>query len=348
MKRAFAAHALVGAMMFAPIAHAQHSAAPQSTHEPAVARIELFRAVEAAQCPDERALRAAVARRLGRDPFSADAAQRVRLAVGPDGAGLSLAIEMVGADGAVLGQRTIRSRTRDCVELAESAAVALVVAIDVLSLTQPPASPLASEPPRREAPPVTPPAERPSQPDPAPRTIRSSPTITPNTRETEALHGSLAINATSSLGDLPTIAFGGALRTGLRWRALGLVVEGRAMLPTMIDGPQGSRIESSLYTGSALACFHRQWFSACGVGAFGALLARGSNVDRPREPTIAVVAAGARAGGWWRVPGDFFIDASLEVLASLLRPALTINATTAWDAPPLQASVRIGLGVELR
>jgi hypothetical protein len=268
-----------------------------------------------------------------------------------EGAGLSLSIELVASDGATLGHRVIRSRTRDCAELGESAAVALLVAMDVLEASaaseQPraqsserPLEPATNEPPTREQPRSTT-ALRVVEPS-APRPIE------PRAASADSLAGFLAINAVGSAGDLPLVAFGGALRFGVRWRSLGVFVEGRAVLPTVIDGPQGSRIESSLYTGSALPCFHRAWFSACGVASVGALLARGSNVDRPREPTIAVFALGARAAGSWRIPGDFFIDASAELLGAVLRPALTINAERAWDAPPLQASLRVGVGVELR
>ncbi|MFO0560063.1 MAG: hypothetical protein U0269_18760 [Polyangiales bacterium] len=331
--------------------------AQQSPQREPVARLELFRASEAARCPDERALRGAVARRLGRDPFSDAAQQRARLAFGPDGAGLSLSIELVARDGSTLGQRTIRTRTRDCVELAESAAVALVVAIDVLEASaerEPVPTRVAPSRPESD----TAASERPSaaMSTSAPRTPTATTTATATTSTAlsatrapvDSVTGFIAINAAASVGDLPTVAFGGALRFGVRWRALGVFVEGRAVLPTLIDGPQGSRIESSLYMGSAMPCFHRGWFAACGVASFGALLARGSNVDHPREPTIAVIAVGARAAGSWRVPGDFFIDASAEVLGSLLRPTLTINGERAWEAPPLQASLRVGVGVELR
>lgn len=317
------------------------------------ARLELVRTADAAQCPDEVALRGAVARRLGRDPFSETSPRRARLTFSAEGAGLSLSIELVASDGTTLGHRVIRSRTRDCAELGESAAVALLVAMDVLeaSAVREPTRAIShdrtptQEPPTNVAPTRAQPRSTTALPA-AERRVASP--IEPRAATADSLAGYLAINAVGSAGDLPLVAFGGALRFGVRWRSLGVFLEGRAVLPTVIDGPQGSRIESSLYTGSALPCFHRAWFSACGVASVGALLARGSNVDRPREPTIAVFALGARASGSWRIPGDFFIDASAELMGALLRPSLTINAERAWDAPPLQGSLRVGVGVELR
>jgi hypothetical protein len=315
-----------------------------------VARIELSRAPEAAGCPDEPALRRAVSRRLGRDPFSETSTRRARLSFSADGSGLALSIELVASDGTTLGQRTIRSPTRDCAELGESAAVALLVAIDVLEASaardaQSAPDTAPSSEPASPSTTVAPVASTPPSAGTLARPVARSAAVTPTT---DRLTGYIAINAVTSVGDLPLVAFGGALRFGVRWRSLGLYAEGRAMLPSAIDAPRGARVESSLYTGSALSCFHRGWFAACGVASFGALLARGSNVDRPREPTIAVISAGARAAGSWRIPGDFFIDTSVEVLGSLVRPTLTINAEPAWDAPPLQGSLRLGVGVELR
>lgn len=343
------------ALAWVSMALAGSKADAQTAQREPVARLEVLRTAEAMQCPDGSTLRTAVARRLGRDPFSDESPSRVQLVFATEGAGLSLVIELSASDGATLGRRMIRSRSRDCHELAESAAVALVVAIDVLEAnaeraraaqrTESSARPLSPEPVRVERPATTPvpPVVVSSTP------LRSTAALTSRGPEPgESLAGVVALDAVTSLGDLPTVAGGAALRTGIRWRSLGVFVEGRAMFPTVIDGPQASRIESSLFSGSALGCFHRQWFASCGVVSVGVLLARGSNVDRPRESTLTVLAAGARAAGHWRVPGDFFIDASVEVLGALLRPVLTINTERAWDAPPLQAGLRLGVGVDLR
>lgn len=334
------ARAFAAAALFAPAVGAHPIASAP------IARLELQRSREAARCPDEAALRAAVTRRLGRDPFDPRATQTVRVAFDADGSGLALSIDVTDHRQALVGRRLIRSRSRDCGELAESAAVAIVVAIDVLaeSAARQPPAPIEPQPPASIA---TQPQPTDSLPA-APSTLVTPMPAVSRAAATDALAGALAIDAVVSIGDLPLVAFGAALRGGVRLRSLGVYLEGRATLPTTIDAPMGARIESTLFNGALLSCFHRAWFAACGVGAVGALLARGSNVERPREPTIAVLAAGARAAGQWRVSGGFTIDVGVEVLASIVRPVLVINSERAWDAPPLQGSVRIGVGVELR
>jgi hypothetical protein len=72
----------------------------------------------AEQCPDEAELRDAVSARLGYVPFRDEAPQHVRTVIRGERGGLLATVDVFDAVGELVGQREIRSRTRDCEELA--------------------------------------------------------------------------------------------------------------------------------------------------------------------------------------------------------------------------------------
>src|SRR6185295_14620015 len=75
-------------------------------------------------CPDEAQVRAAVAARLGYQPFATGAETRIEARVAPVGSGLRATIE-VTRPGAAPGKRELSSRTGDCVELAGALELAI-------------------------------------------------------------------------------------------------------------------------------------------------------------------------------------------------------------------------------
>src|SRR6185369_17195639 len=115
--------------------------------------LEYIRTAGAEQCPDRAAVRAAVAERLGYDPFSERGGRVLRCEITRDRAGLRSQIEMFDAGGKSTGARTLTSHRGDCSDLVP----ALLL---VLSLAAPPpgapgAAP-ADTPPLAAAPPAPP------------------------------------------------------------------------------------------------------------------------------------------------------------------------------------------------
>lgn len=104
-----------------------------------------------ADCPREAALRDAVAKQLGRDPFSVGAPYQVSCTIAALGKGFGATITVAGSP----ALKTISSPGASCAEIVEAAAVALTVAIDpiVTAEPSPPAAPFRSRapaaPPRR-------------------------------------------------------------------------------------------------------------------------------------------------------------------------------------------------------
>ncbi|HEY3448467.1 MAG TPA: hypothetical protein VGK67_19080 [Myxococcales bacterium] len=119
-------------------------------------RLLYSRAPEALGCPDEAALRRAVAARVGRDPFGEPAQLVLRASVGPARTGLTARVEAATSSGEPRGSRVLDSRGRGCAELASAMELAISIAIDPLCLAKPP-PPREPPEPFREVPDARPP-----------------------------------------------------------------------------------------------------------------------------------------------------------------------------------------------
>jgi hypothetical protein len=93
-------------------------------------------------CPDARALRAAVVRRLGRDPFADDAPDLLAARIAPAPRGLAGSVTLTDALGRSRGRWDVETDS-DCVELAS----ALVLALSIVLDPPEPAPPSAPPPP---------------------------------------------------------------------------------------------------------------------------------------------------------------------------------------------------------
>src|SRR5262245_28813313 len=90
----------------------------------------------AESCPDEQELKDAVSGRLGYLPFQATAPRRIRVSVART-AGKLMATLVVEKDDAPAKTRKLESAPGDCLELAQSVALAISVAIDPLGGARP-------------------------------------------------------------------------------------------------------------------------------------------------------------------------------------------------------------------
>lgn len=96
-----------------------------------------------AGCPDEAALRALVASRIGGVPYADDGLWQVHVLVRDADAGLEAQVSLLGPDGSVRGQHTLAS-DGDCVALISSVALTLSLVHDVVR--EETAGEVASEP----------------------------------------------------------------------------------------------------------------------------------------------------------------------------------------------------------
>jgi hypothetical protein len=92
----------------------------------ASSRLVYARADSAARCPDEQGLRAAVASRLGYDPFFPWAQQTISIDVTESSGKLLARLKLVDRDGIARGERELTAPMEDCAELIASLSIAIV------------------------------------------------------------------------------------------------------------------------------------------------------------------------------------------------------------------------------
>jgi hypothetical protein len=322
----FLAHA-IGLLCLARVA----AAAP-------TARLVYSRAADAESCPDEGALRRAVAARVGYDPFFAWAHRTVVANVVRRERSFVASVDLIDEGGIAHGARELHV-DGECGELLDAVALAIAIAIDPQSLVAPATSPpSAPEEPPQAAPVLpastTPPAAtaawaehaaEPSPPPPAPsaRTVFFEPSV-----------GMVASN-----GVAPAIALGIALGAAVRWRNVSLALEGRADAPAAAAAQSGGHVTSWLALASIVPCVHLGPLFGCGVLQGGSMQASSSGVPDARSRAVVWWAAGGRTGALIRIAGDVLLRPHLDVLANLSRATLQLNGEDAWRADLLAISL---------
>ena len=315
--------------------------------EHAVVHLSYTREVGAEQCPDEASLREAVLARLGYDPFDDEAPRvlRARVRRSPHAVGGSLVahIELRDATGAVQGERNLQGAGSDCTELATAMAIAISLGIDPLSATEPraptppppAAAPVASNPPVEHA--ESSEHDPPARAEPPPPAPPSPP-----------LHARFGIGGMLSWGISPAVpSVGGAVDAGLRRGAWSIDLEGAgSWAPTATDAALGVGVKSSLALASVAPCLHISWGVGCVLGGVGSWSATGV-VRSPESGNALFADAGVRLGVEVPIARRFFAQFHADGLATLTHVAYHLDGQTAWNSPPLSASLGLGAGFEL-
>ncbi|MEO7035262.1 MAG: hypothetical protein ABI548_15175 [Polyangiaceae bacterium] len=93
-------------------------------------RLEYARSDRAGRCPDEVALKSAVAQRLGYDPFFHAARQTIVVQITDVDSGLRAQMRLIDEQGIIRGSRELNDRLEHCDELVASLALAISIALD--------------------------------------------------------------------------------------------------------------------------------------------------------------------------------------------------------------------------
>jgi hypothetical protein len=298
------------------------------------------RTSDAASCPDEGALRRAVAARVGYDPFFPYAPRTIVASLSRREHAFVATVDLVDENGVSQGARELRAQG-ECGELLDAVALAIAIAIDPELLSQP--APPAPPPPSPEAPAPTAPAPPPppAQVQPPPQ-VASVPEIAPQPIALEASAGLLA-----SVNMAPGLAAGLALGAGGRWRAVSLAVEGA------IDAPAGrssggGNVSSWLTYAAVVPCAHLGPVFACAVGQAGFMRASGSGIPRTRGDSLAWLAAGGRVGGEVAMSDTVGLRLRADVVADLDPMTLQLQGASAWIAPHVAGSLATEILVHFR
>jgi hypothetical protein len=307
-------------------------------HASPSARLVFSRTAEAASCPDESALRHAVAERVGYDPFFPHAPLTVVAEMSRSGDDLVARVHLVDGDSNALGTRELRSSQRDCAELFRALALAISIAIDpqVNASPAPNAGPPPATPAPRDAPLKS--AESPAAIAPASTDDRVATDATDAPTPSSPATYALSLGGASSFGMAPSTNVGGALGLEVRSGPWSVALEARADLPASAR-VDGGTVSASQVSGALIPCGHFRALFGCALGALGRFEGTGSDVSQPSRASALYAVAGVRLGAEVALVDRLWLRVHADALANLNRPTLRLDGADRWSAPLLGASV---------
>jgi hypothetical protein len=308
-------------------------------------RLVYARTPAASDCPDESALAAAVAARLGYEPFSPWGDQTIVATVTRSAGALVGHAQLIDHDGITQGSREVRNP--ECHELILALALAISITLDPLHVAAP--APEAAEPPAAPEPSVNDVATPPIQSAPVvtrPGAARDRASVPSFDTKRERVTWHIGAAAIAALEAAPDLAFGGRLALAARRGRWSLGVEGWTTLPAAQAADDGGEVQVTLVSAAFAPCFRVVGgFSLCGLGSLGSLRAKGQKVDSPRAESVLHATAGGR--GLLAVPlgSRFELIANLDVTATLNRPRFQLDNAEVWRPGPLAGFLGIGAAV---
>jgi hypothetical protein len=319
------------------------AAAPRRTYGATDTTVRLdYRADEQGACAGEDELRRMVTEQLGHDPFDAEAERRVAISIVKTDIGFQGRIVWTEADGRLVGQRVLSSRSHDCREIAANVAFAVALQLQLVDRAQ---SDSSTAPPNTEPPPETtdhahaapvvpwhpaPPVEPPAGPT-----------------DTTPIRPRLAVGAGPAvgLGMAPEVTAFGRLFVTARFGGWSGELAADASLPATQRELDGSGVVVNAMGSSAAGCAHLSAVSGCLLGRLGWLRARGTGVDVPRTSWGHFSEVGLRVAGSMEL-GGFTVSVHADALVMLARWNVVLNDTAVWSVPRVGGLV--GLDVALR
>jgi len=313
------------------------------------ARLVYARGPGAESCPDEAALRKAVAARVGYDPFFPWAP--VTMTVEVTGAPGHLRARVIYVDEGAIekGAQTLESAGATCDDLVGSIALTVSVALDAMPPPAPPepepSAPLPAAP--APAPVVAPPTAAPVE----KRDARLA-TTPPRGKPMPAVGLWVAPGGRASAGMWPAAAVGLEVLVELRRGWLGLGVVGRYELPATIGVGGTSQASIDKLTGSLAPCAHFGWLVTCGLATFGGTRAQGLNVDGPRTLNAPYAAFGGRVGVDVTILPKLHALGTVDVVGIATRTVVAVDGASGAAASraqngPVEASGGIALLVPI-
>jgi hypothetical protein len=330
-----AVNLLLGALVVAGVVTSSRRAGAE---ERALFELESESSADARTCADVSVLRAKVAERLGRDPFTtgADARGKLRVAFARDkGRTWTADIALADATGKRIGARALTHTGGTCEPLVGSVVFTIAVLIEDLAPPQPePTAPVAPPPPPPALPPIAPSADAPAAPPPAasPRTMRFD----------------ASIGAVGALGGAPAPTGGGEILVGLDVARLRVELSGRVYAPASSDGDVAVR--TRLVHGRVAPCYGWVVLAGCVVAAVGSVSgeATGDGVVSSRLAGQVYAATGVGLLSRVFVVDDLlFIRASVDLLLAVTRAGFDVGERRVWTVPFASAASTISFGVRL-
>jgi hypothetical protein len=338
---------VIGATIFVALGALAHEARAGIT-----SRLVYSRAATAASCPDEASLRAAVAERLGYDPFVAYATTTVVAEVFRDGSKLEARAHLVDPSGTTRGSRELSVEGDDCRPLVTALALAISIALD-------PMTAVAAPPNKARSPDARPPAQEsldrnPGDDRPAPPAVDpGSPPVAPD-RVAAAPDASRGIRPRAgagtfvAIGSLPATAAGFAAAIGASLDRWSIDLRGFGILPTSLTPSSGlGRIDAWSWGASMVPCAHVSVAAFCGLATAGEIVASGEGVTSPERKSAFYTALGVRAGLEWAASQALTLELWGDLAAPLSRTRLGLNGSDVWVTPRVAAAAGTGIALRL-
>lgn len=302
------------------------------------AKLVFARGAGTEACPDEAEFRAAVAARVGYDPFFPVAKRSVITRLDGLGAdGFRARMEILDEGHALLGEKVFTSKD-DCAELVRTLALAVSLAIDVVDAPAP--EPSRDEPARGEPEPAPAPPATPSV---APSLDVVSPSPAAPARRSSDLRFEGSLGTVGSLGIARNASIGAVVGAAARRGPWSLGLEGRFDPSMAADvAPRGS-VSTSLVGVSLLPCFATRWFvRACALATVGRLAVESSGIEHPSSDAGLFLAFGARAAFEMEASPMIALRVGLDLLAVPLRHAVRIGANDVYETSVIAGVAGIG------
>ena len=283
------------------------------------ARLVYSRTAPALGCPDEKALRRAVAGRLGYDPFVAASVNSVVAELLENNDGLKARVYVIRDGNVAGGARELTAKTRDCTELIAAVALALSIAIDPDALDRAPAEP---EPTTEttDAGATNANSLELAEPAPAPAAEHTSRPRAAVTKETpardepapviakpdQASRVAAGITPFAASWPVPALNLGAAGEFALSGRTWTLAAEPFFALPASTSNASQAASVSVWTFGTSLSG-GVLWHNVYAGAVFDAqvLQAQGQHVDRPKSLAHVLADAGLRLAYHWHLSEEY-------------------------------------------
>jgi hypothetical protein len=316
---------------------------PRTASAAASARLVYVRGPGAEDCPGEGAVRAAVAARLGYDPFMAWAHDTLFAEITRKETDYRAEIKLVDDENRLRGARDLHVKGGDCAAIIDAMALTVSLTIDPSSLLGPSASSPPPPPPPSPAEPEAPPPVA----VPAPPPIAKAPTAGATSGGVD-LSGHVGVGVMAVFGAAPAATAGGTVFAGVGWRWLSIDIEGRADLPVVGAGASSPvRVRSQLLIASIVPCARLGIVFACPVASGGRVFATSVGTVSPHAEQAVWWGLGGRVGVELKLATSFSLRAHAEVLGTLTPYSLTLDGAGVVYSFPV-ASVDVGLAVAWR
>jgi hypothetical protein len=316
--------------------------APRPARASPSAKLTYLRGPGTEKCPNEAALRAAVAARLGFDVFFPWARRTVVAEIARGPRGYRAKLQIVGEDGVVLGVRAIDATSDSCEEVTRALALAISIAVDDFGLDDVPPPPTPDPTPSPTDDPRTgPDGVQPAARNPRRTTERREvPSTTTSTPTNLRLSASLAPRVSFLLAPATSVGLEAAFDVRFP-RPFSLGVDLRGDLPASSGG-----IETNVLAASLVPCVRAPSpLLFCAVGSLGEFHETGVGISHATSGDALCLTLGARVGVELPLGPRFFLLGDADGAFVLIRHEVTLGSAPPFRLPVLSPSLSAGAGV---